>query len=225
MIDFERIGKAWEEAGMPAGGGADHKLYPIYPIKDNTPTAYKELVGVTYFGRHLENWSDLIIHLMSLPPTPGLSILVTAMSAGPDLWDGVLMADKLGLFEVHPNALFYGHDYSQKFTSLAQEAIYPRNWTLTNASDWNDMFDETTHDDFVTIKPHLRAHARFLPAGDVLALTQKFDAAVSHMMNPEPDGLEDKMCALASRVVACTSFLDTLKRPGWDNDMLMLERG
>ena len=172
--------------------------------RDKVSVPSKRLVGITRPGRHRLEWMDTMAFIASLPPQPNLSILVTAMSIGFDLYDAAYHAEQAGVLDKHANVSFYGHDYSLLFTRAAYEGFYPRygvecarEITLGEAGGFDDYFEDTDYPDYVTVSKRLRDMVKILPPSDIMSLNNRFDAVFSNVMNPAPSGLCEKMSDLA----------------------------
>jgi hypothetical protein len=163
-------------------------------------TSEKEFIGTSWFGRHRDDqtriWKNLMRLLMKLPPTPGLSILVTAMSIGCDLYDPVREAEIAGVFDRHPGTIIYGHDYSPYFTQIAHQGYYPFEKTK-HVADWHECFQSTEIDEYVSVQARLKSRTRILEPSDIRNLKGTFDVCVSNVMNPAPLSLKDATKSLS----------------------------
>jgi hypothetical protein len=175
-------------------------------------TDEEELIGTSFFGRHRGDqtyiWKDLMQFLMKLPPTSGLSILVTEISLGCDLYDPVREAEIAGVFDHHPGTIIYGHDYSSYFTQIAHQGYYPLEKTV-HVYDWHKYFEDTNIDGYVKIQPNLKSRTRILAPSDIRNLKGTFDITVSNIMNPAPLGLKDAIKARSRHLAIRGSLLAT----------------
>lgn len=162
--------------------------YPLMRPRDALSVSGVSLIGMTRFGRHragfssINRWRNLMETIVKLPPTPGLSILVTAMSIGCDLYDAVREAEIAGVFERHPNTVFYGHDYSQYFTRIAELGLYHYDKTR-NVPDWHYYFEDSVIGLYMKVQDHIKSRVRILAPSDINTLKGQFDVVVSNIIN------------------------------------------
>lgn len=184
---YEELKTAW---GQLINTESKYHANPtLYALEDVLPDGY-EVTGVTGFGRHERALQNLMRFLVSISPMEKLTILVTTMSVGCELYEAIKIAKDFNLFSHHGNVEFYGHDISESFVERAEIAVYPAD-KIEHLRFPSDYFSpESPHgsQDFVQIRPDLRERAIILPASDIRDLDFVFDVVIGNVVNPAPSG-------------------------------------
>lgn len=154
-----------------------------------------ELIASTSFGRH-ENFWGALLPALDRSPLDHISVLVTAMSIGCEVYDASRIASMLRVQNIH----FYGHDISPTFTRIAAQGIYPHpspveGNTLDRLEDWFQI--NNPEPGYMRVKPEYFRNVTILPPSDIRHLTGRFDVVVSNVMNPLPLDLESILAARA----------------------------
>lgn len=201
MIEtYEKLEAAWADILYnPNPSDCDFSLRDVSPLNS------EQLNGRTYFGRHVFAWEQLIKFLLTIPPREELSILITAMSVGCELYDAVKIAQDFNLFAHHKNVTFYGHDLSVKFTARAKSSLYPI--VKTKHLPVGYFENKKPYDSYVKIHDDLRAHTHILPPSDIGCLSGKYDVVVSNVINPAPYGLTKILNGLARHLMIRTKTI------------------
>ena len=210
--DLESLCNLWESTSVwsrehkafNTEGGIYGKFFP----KDASDTGI-HLQGTTRFGRHTDFWSDLARFLVQLPPHPGLSIVITAMSVGCDVYEFAKLCKDYEVSKKHPDAKIFGHDLSARFTKIAKAGLYPKG-SRSSHKRMKDMLIECDppYEQFIEIHPNIKKEVTILPPGDVRDLKKQLDGPcdvlVSNFINPCPPGIDD-VIKDNSRHLACSN--------------------
>ena len=205
MITKEKLDALYARVGVRHRSGVLSKN--LYTPIDFETVHGVEINGVTSFKRWKDQWRDLMNFIAEFPNTPNLSILVTAMSIGCQLYSAVKAAERAGVFEQHGDVKFYGHDISPLFTKLADIGFYHKS-EVQKYMDWKTMFDQSGYKGYLQVKPSIRERVKILKPGHILDLEGQFDVCVSHYMNPHVPKLNEKFTALSRHLSVTLNLKD-----------------
>lgn len=207
IITQEKLDALYARVGVNHRGGI--LSMSLYAPVDIETVHGVECNGVTSFKRWKVQWRDLMSFIAKLPATPNLSILVTAMSIGCQLYSAAKAAELAGVFERHSGATLYGHDISPLFTELADIGFYHKSEVERHAN-WESMFDPSEFEGYLQVKPSLRERVKILKPTNILDLEGRFDVCVSHFMNPHVPRLNEKFTELSRHFSVTLNYKDHL---------------
>lgn len=126
--------------------------------------------GTTDFFRYPNNLQLLVDYALSCPEGSLKKFLFAPSSIGCEPFSFAMLADKVGVFERHPDLHLFGLDLSEDFLSLARAANYPNNASYNRliSKGFGDYVQ--SHPDsrlMFRIADSIQSRVTFLPAQDI----------------------------------------------------------